>query len=695
MPSFCVAIVHSLRAEQTTHIDALKELAPDSERVIYTRMGDAYVASRTPVVTKATALLYGYKIPRFGPVLPPLLIDGRIPHTKGKVGPSGVGDLLVVKQTLKGYQGADVAHVENILKGESSSRSFTSTTRTEATVVTENESNTSEEHELISTTRFEMSKEASNTLKEDESLKAALKVSAKYGPVVQIDASAEGSISRSKEEVNKTASKYAQDVTDRTVKKVAERVLQKQSTLSISEVVEKSDHALNNTSGGKHISGVYQFINKVYEAQTFNYGIRTMYDFMVPEPGAFVTQILAQAAEGADNGVLAEKPIPFSLNPADIRVTAIGSLVTRYQATDVLPPPEDFVTVSDQASAGGGDKNTNYDHGALISIPSGYEAVYATVSVVGNVWDDKSNLDVSVGSETNRFNNPGSQSWSTSIINHVTGTTGEGGTLPWAFNSFRMSDLTVSITIICRLTQRRQQQWQDETHAKLMTAYKARLAEYEEKLARIKLDSGVAIQGTNPAANLNLIKTELKKNCISILTAQHFELFNSISRSTGPGFEEINLYEAEAEGAYVRFFEQAFEWDQIMYVTYPYFWGRKDTWKAKFTINDPDPAFDEFLKAGFARVVVPARRNFEGAIDHFMQLGEIWNGGPLPFITSPQYLGIADELAERTGKPEGEKAQGDPWDVVVPTTLVKLRPDDKLPTWQKDSSGKWVPDASV
>ncbi|KAK4121597.1 hypothetical protein N657DRAFT_682673 [Parathielavia appendiculata] len=34
-----------------------------------------------------------------------------IPHTKGKIGPSGVGD-FVVRQTLEGYQGADIAQVE-------------------------------------------------------------------------------------------------------------------------------------------------------------------------------------------------------------------------------------------------------------------------------------------------------------------------------------------------------------------------------------------------------------------------------------------------------------------------------------------------------------------------------------------------------------------------------------------------------
>lgn len=154
-----------------------------------------------------------------------------VPHTKGKVTPSGVADLLVVKQALKGYQAADMAHVENVLKDESKNRTHKKATKTEAFVSSESETNNSEEHELSSTFRFEMSKEAANTLKEDQNLKAELKVSAKYGQAVGVDASGEGSASRSKEEVNKAASKFSQVFMNWTVKKITERLLQNKAPL--------------------------------------------------------------------------------------------------------------------------------------------------------------------------------------------------------------------------------------------------------------------------------------------------------------------------------------------------------------------------------------------------------------------------------------------------------------------------------
>ena len=196
-------------------------------------MGPMFISSRSPILSRTTALLYGHRVPRGFSALPALPLDARIPHTKGKVTPAGIADLLVVKQTLKRYEAADIAHVENVLKGESKQRTHTKTTRTETTVFTETEATKDEEHELASTTRFEMAKETSNTINEDASLKADLKVSAKYGPAVSVDTSVEGSVSRSKEEVTKAASKYSQDVTERTVKKITERILQRRSTTTI------------------------------------------------------------------------------------------------------------------------------------------------------------------------------------------------------------------------------------------------------------------------------------------------------------------------------------------------------------------------------------------------------------------------------------------------------------------------------
>ncbi|MCA2225917.1 hypothetical protein [Nonomuraea aurantiaca] len=667
-------LTHRLETDLAATAARLEAVAGHPVRQSLLRVGDALVTVQTPVTTGWGTLGTGGSVP-----LPTLPLDGRVPHTKGEVAPAGIADLLVVKQQLTGYESADVAHIENVLRGERKLRDHSRRDTTELITINEQETNTSEDRDLQTTDRFEMTRETEQTVKEDVALKAGLNVSGRYGPVVEFAASAEGSFARSKQEATKSAARFSQDVTERTSRKIAERVLTRTQLTTTTETIEKNTHELDNTHGNENISGVYQWVNKVYQAQLFNYGLRAMFDFMVPEPAAFLIASMQQTSAAARNLI---KPPDFPLNPAQINEINFAYWVKQTGATDVQPPPELFKTKSLDFKAGGGDSDTNYNHSAQISIEEGYRAVYASVGVVRNIWEGDNTVEVVVGRRTQRMPG-GDRLWTTTLDD-------ERDTVAVAIDTFHVAQVAVAVEVKVQRTDRAMDKWRLETHAKLETAHKAAVADYEEKLAALQLRAGVDIQGRNPAANLALMQTELKKNCVSILTDQHYDLFDSIETSPANGLPEINVFEAAGEGPYVRFFEQAFEWEHVTFVTYPYFWGRKNQWEERLGFDDPDPAFADFLRAGFCRVSVPARPGFEGAIDHFLTFGEIWNGGPLPTISNPLYLPIADEIAERLDRPGTEVPQGDPWIVRVPTSLVKLRDDDRLPHWEQDADGEWV-----
>jgi hypothetical protein len=668
-------VVEQLRSEVEVVRGQVDGIFGTVQQTSVKRIGDALVTINTPVATPWTEIIFAGGLP---PLLELVLPDARIPHTRGDVKPAGVADLLVVKQQLIGYEGADVAHIENVLRGETKAREHTRRRETEEITFVEVEVTTTEERELESTTRFELSRETSTTIKEDASLKAGLTISGKYGPTVEFSASAEGSVSRSKEEATRSAASFSQDVTERSANKVTERILERSSLRVTNEVIEKNEHRLDNSDGEGHVSGVYQWVSKLNEAQMFNYGLRTMFDFMVPEPAAMLVQVMQSAHASA---ISVTKPPDFTLQPNQITEGSYGYWVKTYGATDVQPPPEVYTTVALDYSAGGGDDKTDYNHSSQLTVPDGYQAMHGTVGVVSNTWESAASADVVLGRRTQRIGG-GVKLWSTSLDD-------ERGSIPFALNTWRLSDVAVAVEVKCQRTTHAMQRWAADTHAKLTNAYRARLAEYEEQLAALELQAGVAIEGKNTALNLEMMKDELKKHCISILTDQHFDLFDAID--TGYyGLPQIDVFEAAGEGAYVRFFEQAFEWEQITWVTYPYFWGRKNQWDERINYEDPDPLFNEFLKSGYCRVSIPARPGFEGAIDHFMTFGELWNGGPLPPISGPLYLPIADEIAERLDRPGDEIQQGDPWVVRIPTTLVKLRPDDRLPQWERSDDGDWV-----
>ena len=54
----------------------------------------------------------------------------------------------------------------------------------------------------------------------------------------------------------------------------------------------------------------------------------------------------------------------------------------------------------------------------------------------------------------------------------------------------------------------------------------------------------------------------------------------------------------------------------------------------------------------------------------------------------PERLG----LAERLHHSGDELPVGEPWPVVVPTQLVKLRDDTQLPSWRQNEDGFWTDD---
>ena len=53
------------------------------------------------------------------------------------------------------------------------------------------------------------------------------------------------------------------------------------------------------------------------------------------------------------------------------------------------------------------------------------------------------------------------------------------------------------------------------------------------------------------------------------------EKFDAMQANGSSGWPEFNVAEALTEGRIIQFFEQAFEWNNVTYLFYPYFWGRE------------------------------------------------------------------------------------------------------------------------
>jgi hypothetical protein len=258
---------------------------------------------------------------------------------------------------------------------------------------------------------------------------------------------------------------------------------------------------------------------------------------------------------------------------------------------------------------------------------------------------------------------------------------GEAGTLPVTVSSRKpMLQFNFAIGVNCQRADKALEQWQLKTHATIVAGYQRQRAEYLDQLSRYQ--SAVRTQmalAHSFAHDSSMERQELKKAFIHLLMGEHFT--KVYIPTPNPQAFPPDPFWVKKWGAVVAFFERAFEWENLMYVYYPYFWGRTARWGELILTQDLDPQFEAFLRAGAARIVVPARPGFEAALAHYHETGDVWMGEEIPDMFSKQYVSIIAEIKARNATPDEEVCIAE-WDVRLPTTLVILKDDAKLPEWK-------------
>jgi len=631
-------------------------------------------------------------------VLPPDLF----PSVPGRLKPVGIADLLVVKQHIQRYELGEIVQIENILRGESRTKATKHTLSNERTVVMETTTTTEKTNDLQTSERFALKREAENTVKEDTSVKAGVSATYKYGDTLQINANVNVDYSNAKTDSQKVSSDYAKDVVARATSKVTEQIRQQETTRVLETFEEGEDHSFDNTKqGATNISGIYQWVNKVYKAQVFSYGKRLLFDIMVPEPAALLieattNQSVTQLPPGP--------PEDFKVSPADLSSHSgdqyyYGQYLAKYDVEGLTPPPLDHITVAKTFTLSGDD--TAADKGAEVPIPENYRAIHVHVGGEYNATDSNNNgLNLWVGDQAFQWVK---QQMTTSADADLDIKAAKA--IPMAIETWSVSDYGVLVEIDCEPLDGTWEQWRLDTHTKILAAWQKKLRDYQDALSALKFTqpSQGPLGSNNPDDNRRIERTELKRAAIALLSGNDLLGFNAIDQDPLPTspppnappqrFPRPNPQASQTVGNYARFFEQAFEWEQISYVFYPYYWARREVWYDKVLRTNDDPLFAEFLRAGQARVVVPARPSLEPALWYFLMMGQIWEGRDPPMVTDADYLPIVEEIKEDSGAPGDELPYGQStWEVSVPTTLIKLRDDDQLSnvTWNLTPPWTWT-----
>ncbi len=184
---------------------------------------------------------------------------------------------------------------------------------------------------------------------------------------------------------------------------------------------------------------------------------------------------------------------------------------------------------------------------------------------------------------------------------------------------------TVTVRLECVPLGETVEAWKNAVYDVIQAAWQAWKRRYDEAVAAREV-RGSADRQLAPARTAEIVREELKRQVIEMLIGERFTGDDLVSGSP----PQTNLGGVQGAAGRVQFLEQAFEWKNLTFALYPYYWAWQGSWDELAGIDGADPQFTAFLRSGAARVVVPARPGFEASVNHFMTFGEPWEGGIRP-----------------------------------------------------------------
>jgi hypothetical protein len=612
------------------------------------------------------------------PVLPPwviLPVPGS-PAARG-IRPAGVADLLLIQDTLVGYEYERLSFVENVLRTEKKERTYRRLDRSVDSYSLTTTDVEEAERDLQTTQRSELASEIAETVASDASISAGVNVSASYGPFVNVDTNVSGTLGTSSETSTSVSRNYVQEVVDRSVTKVSSSIQERVTQRVLAETEETTLHGFSNQTEAD-VVGWYRWLEEVWQAQIMNYGRRLIIELPVPEPGA---QWRAARDAATAGSIQLSPPYPIGgLTPAAITATSYGSWVSRYGVSGVAPPPAETITINKTFELLEREHIKNLSNGdfvvqtlvGFIDVPDGYVAVHASADESKEAWDDtnhETELRAHVGGRILDFTRNSREADLAEV----------SGQVEVAIYLYNFQAATVDVLLECRRTDEAYAAWQVQTFEKIYQAYQLLNDAYLAEVSKGTASASATSEQLAPESKRLIEREELQRCALTVLTGSDFSQFDAVS---GPDPADpdsqpvIDPAEALVEGATVLFHQVSLEWENLAYTYYPYFWGRKDNWYSVMGESDPDPLFESFLRAGFARVQVPVRPGMETAVLYYLWTGSIWSGGSPPAIDDPLYVPLVEEIAEASGYSLSDPVPyGEPWSYRLPTTLVALAQD--------------------
>jgi hypothetical protein len=634
----------------------------------------------------------------------------------------GFADLYITREEWDHYEAAEIAAIENILGRELKNRVHVLLNETTVTTTTEVVTSSLREQDSTTTDLSQLQQQSSSDISIAAHIDGKVDTSGQYGPTL-VNTHLGGSLDFSDNSATSKAATQSHETVSRSVSRIEQTTRQVRTISTLTRATDTEEHKFDNRQQTAPVVGIYRWVDQIQNVELDRYPHRFLMEFELPEPGAWMRWLQNQ---NAGQGMINKPPVPLTtdgspvsdINPMLIANDISGDpkdsnyyekFTARYAAPGITPPPGPLtvaVNLGDATDNGEAKRflvanaaDTNF------SPPSGYRVgvdaknnnyswtaslMYASGGYQAKDDFTDVHVDVSVGggppvrsAGTDNQDNPGTATPTTGGVyrDQISGKAGpiSQAAIPVTVQGTNLTGFEVNIEVYCVPLDQTYQRWQSDTYDAIVAAYYGMLQAYNQE------KSGLTVQQTNPvdmnppAQNAQAINQELKRQIIEMLIGMRFSGRNAISWDVkGVNAPTTDLSLAARFAPEIQFLEQAFEWETMSYICYPYYWAESDRWKDLAVITGDDSNFADFLRAGSARVVLAARPGFENQVNFYVSYGILWGAGPMPAAGDPDYLSIADEIKAAQQRPI-DVTVIDTWQVRLPTTLIWLENIDGLP----------------
>lgn len=430
------------------------------------------------------------------------------------------------------------------------------------------------------------------------------------------------------------------------------------TTFRVSSVAGTEDRAvrvITNPSDTESMRVDYYQLMRKWRVDLYRYGLRMTYDIVIPSPGADLMRTIEDVA-ALDAKI--NTPFAFSMAPSDITRTNWENVAANYQAS-VDPPPKQ--TQSFMASANvqtsDADKEKFFVGAVEFDVDTDYEITSGDVIVQYYYHDISPDafallLDVQF--------DPSPQV-TTTLFDQYPGGALQGGIIGRtghvSIGYFHRGVATAKITVTYEVTLRDDvfKAWQFRAWSAIRTAAEQ---QYEQSRQQLKDQRAALAAQIAPFDALTLRRMELEEiekgvmrwlfgPAFNVTPADIQQILNKMAANDplkNDALDPSSLTNQQWQrmlefGEFIKYVQQAIEWENVLYFVYPYFWDTPKNWTLKQFLQHPDAIHRTFLRAGSARVVLTIRPGFETS---FAQLIETGGFGQLP--GDHPYVTIAQEI---------------------------------------------------